>query len=95
MPAVIRRGGCTDEVTFTASIVLSVPGGTATGTVQFSDNGTPLGAPVPVSGTGPTFTAELTTSTLTVGDHTITAAYSGDANVTARTRRPTATRFRS
>ena len=49
-----------------------------TGTVQFTDGGSPLGAPVPV---GPDGAATLTTSTLDAGTHQIAAAYSGDANL--------------
>lgn len=48
---------------------------TATGTVTFSIDGTPQ-APVTISGG----TATLATSTLSVGSHSITAAYSGDTN---------------
>jgi len=57
-------------VTFTATL----PAG-ATGTVTFSDGATVLG-------TGALFnnTATFTTSSLGVGLHSITAAYSGDAN---------------
>jgi hypothetical protein len=51
-------------------------GGTPGGTVTFYDGNTPL-ATVPVDGTG---TATLTTSDLSVGSHSITAAYSGDAD---------------
>lgn len=50
------------------------------GTVQFSDGGTPLGDPVPVDGSG---VATLTTSTLSVGTHPITATYSGTATLAA------------
>ena len=59
------------SVTFTATIT----GASPTGTVQFSDGAAPLGPPVTVSGAA----AALTTSTLSVGTHPITAAYSGDA----------------
>ena len=48
-----------------------------TGTVQFKDNGVNLGAPVSLNASA---IASLTTSTLTLGAHTITADYSGDAN---------------
>jgi len=48
-----------------------------TGTVQFKDNGSNLGAPVALDSLG---VALLTTSSLTAGTHTITAEYSGDAN---------------
>lgn len=49
---------------------------TPTGSVVFRDNGVPL-ATVSLSGTG---LATFSSSSLAVGDHTITATYSGDAN---------------
>jgi uncharacterized repeat protein (TIGR01451 family) len=64
-------------VTFTATVSTVAPGaGTPSGTVQFLDNGTPVGAPVALSGG----VATMNTSALTVGSHTITAVYSGDGN---------------
>ncbi|NTV73028.1 MAG: hypothetical protein HGA66_02340, partial [Holophaga sp.] len=60
------------SVTFTATVS---PAGT--GTVSFFDNGSALGAPVPVTGG----TATLGGSALALGVHAITATYSGDANV--------------
>ncbi len=45
-----------------------------TGSVQFTDGATPLGAAVPVDAAGQ---ATLRTSELSVGTHSITAAYSG------------------
>ncbi|HEY7157479.1 MAG TPA: Ig-like domain repeat protein, partial [Gemmataceae bacterium] len=61
------------EVTFTAMLTWSGPT-TPTGTVTFLDGTTVLGtAPVDASGN-----AEFTTSTLSTGDHVITAVYSGD-----------------
>ena len=60
-------------VTFTATIS---GGSSPTGTVQFMDNGTPLGLPVPVSASQ----AQLATSALAAGTHIISAAYSGDTN---------------
>jgi subtilase family serine protease len=48
----------------------------ATGTVQFYDNGTALGAPVSVANG----TAQFSTSSLALGTHLIFASYSGDAN---------------
>ncbi|MHB8547533.1 MAG: Ig-like domain-containing protein [Nitrosotalea sp.] len=60
-----------NPVTFTATVSPS----TATGTVTFSIDGTPQ-APVTVSSGQATFSS----SSLSVGSHTITAAYSGDAN---------------
>jgi len=60
-----------NSVTFTASITPN----TATGTVTFSIDGTPQ-TPVTVS----SGTATLSTSSLSVGSHSITASYSGDTN---------------
>jgi hypothetical protein len=67
-------------VTFTATVTPSqstVP----TGTVTFSLNGSPLGAPVAVSpnSTGG-YSAAITISTLPSGSDTIVATYSGDTN---------------
>ena len=65
------------SVTFTATVTVNAPGsGTPTGSVQFSDNGVALGAPVPLDGSG---VATFQTSTLAVGDHPIVATYLGDA----------------
>jgi uncharacterized repeat protein (TIGR03803 family) len=63
-------------VTFTATVTAGVSGaGAPTGTVQFQSDGLNLGSPVPlVNGA-----ATTSTSTLTVGGHTIKALYSGDA----------------
>jgi hypothetical protein len=60
------------SVTFTAT----VSGGAPTGTVQFTDGVTQLGASVALSGA----TATLTTTALSAGSHGIAAIYSGDAN---------------
>ncbi len=73
-------------VTFTATVAASfVPtgAGSPSGTVSFFD-GTSGNSPVicsgaAVSGSGTTVTATCTTNTLTVGNHTITAVYSGDS----------------
>jgi len=68
------------SVTFTAT----VSGGTSpTGSVQFFDGATSLGT-VALAGA----TAQLTTSALAVGTHSITAAYSGDADDTPSTSAP-------
>jgi hypothetical protein len=65
------------SVTFSASVSVVAPGGgSPTGAVQFEDNGTALGAPVPLDGAD---RASLTTSGLTVGSHTITATYASDS----------------
>ena len=50
----------------------------STGTVQFSDDGTALGAPVAAAADG---TATLTTSALAVGSHPLTATYSGSTGL--------------
>jgi hypothetical protein len=65
------------NTTLTASISsVSSQGGPAyTGSVQFYDGGTALGSPVTISGN----TATYVTNTLSVGNHSITAVYSGDA----------------
>lgn len=60
-----------DQVTFTATVTPS----TATGTVQFFDGATLLGAATLSAGS-----ASLGTSQLSVGSHSITAVYGGDAN---------------
>jgi hypothetical protein len=72
------------SVVFTATV--SNTSGTPavpTGSVQFMDGASPLGAPQPVSGVGK---ATLTTSTLTVATHPITAIYSNsDGNFISST----------
>jgi len=73
-PAVIG-----ETVTFTATVTPTSGSAVPTGTVTFTDNGTPLGSPT-LDGTGQ---ATFTTSTLTLGDHPIVAAYSGDTNYTS------------
>jgi hypothetical protein len=70
-------------VTFTAT-VQPVPDG---GTVTFTVDGTPLGAPVPVNTTtGQAVSASITT--LSPGAHTVTAAYSGNDNFAPSTAPP-------
>jgi hypothetical protein len=64
--------------TFTATIAAVPPGaGTPTGTVTFKDRGTTLGTGT-LSGGSATFTPS--TTALSVGTHSITAVYPGDAN---------------
>jgi len=75
-----NQSGPNQAVTFTATVTSGA--GTPTGTVQFKDNGTNLGAPVTLNGSG---VAAFTTSSLAAGIHTITADYSGDANFLAST----------
>ena len=71
------------DVTFTAFVAAVSPGsGTPTGTVNFDDNGTPIG-----TGTLSSGVATFTTSTLTASGspYSITAVYSGDPNFTTST----------
>jgi Bacterial Ig-like domain (group 3) len=68
------------SVTFTATV--SCTGFTPTGTVTFTIDGTP-GSPQPLSGSPAQ--ATLSTSSLAVGGHPATAAYSGDSNCAAST----------
>ena len=60
-------------IVLTASIASPAPG--VTGTVQFADNGQPIGSGA-VSGGQATFE----TSSLALGGHALTAVYEGDAN---------------
>ena len=63
-------------VAFTAAVAPGAPG-VPTGTVQFSSDGVNLGPAVPLLSNG---AVTLTTTTLTAGQHTIAAQYSGDAS---------------
>jgi hypothetical protein len=63
------------SVTFTATVT-SRSGGIPTGTVTFKDGSTAIGS-AGVSGN----TASISVSTLTLGTHSITAVYSGDASL--------------
>ena len=75
------RGGPVvgQAITFTATIRTAQPGSaTPTGTVTFYDGTAVLGAVPSLGGV-----ATLTTSALTVGKHSITAVYNGDANTAA------------
>jgi predicted outer membrane repeat protein len=94
-PQVVQKGDTTtvvvsnlnpatagQTITFTATVAAVLPAaGTPGGTVQFKDGGNNLGSPVALSGG----TAQLMTSALTVGNHTITADYSGDGNFNTST----------
>ena len=86
------------SVTFTATVSPVAPAtGTPTGTLQFKDNGSALGAPVTLAAarsategatafeTLANSTAAVTTSALTLGSHTITAEYGGDAPLNGST----------
>jgi hypothetical protein len=73
-------------VTFTA--IVSPAGGatgTPTGTVQFKDGGSAIGPAETLSLTNGVYQAAYTTSSLTLGSHTITAVYSGDGNFSTST----------
>jgi len=63
----------TQSVTFKATV--STGTGTLTGKVIFYDGGVQIGTPVTVS----SGSASYTTTTLSVGSHTITAVYQGDS----------------
>jgi hypothetical protein len=67
----------------TLSVTIASGAGTPTGTVTFLDGSTPLG-----TGTLSGGVVTLTTSSLAVGAHSVTAAYSGDANFLATTSSP-------
>jgi hypothetical protein len=70
------------RVTFTVTVAAVAPGaGTPAGTVTFHDGSTTIGTGVLNSAA----TASLTTSGLTIGAHSITASYSGDASFTSST----------
>jgi len=71
------------SVSFTATVAAVAPGaGTPTGTVQFTIDGVNFGAPVALVGGSAT---SGSTSTLTVGAHSVTGVYSGDANFNTST----------
>ncbi|WP_244942927.1 beta strand repeat-containing protein [Streptomyces inhibens] len=76
-------------VTFTATVAPVSPGaGTVTGTVTFVISGGGGGA---FTATVVGGTASVTTNSLDVGTHTVTATYSGDANFTGSTGTDTQT----
>lgn len=64
-------------ITFTSTTSVQAPGaGSASGSVQFQDNGTNVGSSQTVNGSGQ---ASITRSDLTVGAHAITATYTADS----------------
>jgi N-acetylneuraminic acid mutarotase len=71
------------QVTFTATVTAA--SGVPTGSVQFQDGGVNLGSPMALINNGGMFTAQLQTSSLSVGTHNITAIYGGDGNVSGST----------
>jgi archaellum component FlaF (FlaF/FlaG flagellin family) len=72
------------DVTFTAVVTAAGFQGTPQGTVTFSIDGQDQ-APVSLTLVGGVDEALLITSMLEIGEHTITAAYSGDTNVSPST----------
>jgi len=76
-------GATGDMFTFKVSIVAAHGSDTPTGTVKFFDNSTVL-ATANVSGSS----ATLSTTSLTLGKHSISASYSGDARNVASTSSP-------
>jgi len=74
-PATVGQGRA---VTFSARVSAVAPGaGTAGGTIQFQIDGVNFGAPVTLAGGVATGAA---INSLTLGSHTVTAIYAGDAN---------------
>ncbi len=71
-------------VTFTAVVTAPTSQGTPTGTVTFTIDGQAQ-TPVNLSIVGGADQAQFSTSTLTAGAHTISAAYSGDATFATST----------
>ena len=72
------------NVTFTATLTgVPVRAQTLGGTVQFKADGNNIGTPVTVTGAANSGTAQVSTSSLSIGTHVITAEYSGDANFNA------------
>jgi FtsP/CotA-like multicopper oxidase with cupredoxin domain len=68
-------------VVFTATVTAVAPGtGTPTGTVQFTGDGVDVGAPAVLNASGQ---AAFALDTLTVGAHTVSARYPGDAGFAA------------
>jgi autotransporter-associated beta strand protein len=73
-------------VTFTAVVSAVAPGaGSPTGTVQFFDGTSPLGASQTLQTVGGRQQVQLAVSTFTVGAHPVTAQYLGDSNFTGST----------
>jgi len=68
----VNPSAYSQSVTFTATVAPTAGTTLPTGTVQFSVDGTSVGGPVTLNGSG---TATFTGSTLTVGTHGITAVY--------------------
>ncbi len=80
-----RSPGVGQSVTLTATVTVTAPGGgVPTGSVNFYDGSSLLG-PGTLAVVNGKLQATLTTSFLSVGNHSITAVYSGDANDSAST----------
>ena len=77
------------SVTFTA-VVIPPAGATLapTGTVEFKDGSTVIDAAAMLRLVGGVYEATFTTSSLTLGSHTITAIYSGDTIFSTSTSMP-------
>lgn len=74
-------------VQITATVTLEGSSTQPTGTVQFYDETTPIGAPVTLSTGGE---ASYTSTTFTVGNHSVTAKYSGGSSYPTTTSLPLA-----
>jgi hypothetical protein len=78
------------QITVTAAVTTQSDAAAPTGTMQLLNNGAPVGSAVAVSGTAATSSADATaqavlTLTLTQGNLSITAQYSGDNNYAGST----------
>ena len=69
-----------DSVSFTAEVEPFGVVGVNGGTVQFVVNGANFGAAVPLGSDGTATSAALATGPIGLGEHTVTATYSGDSN---------------
>jgi hypothetical protein len=71
------------------ALVFPMGGGTPTGTVEFRENGTPIGAPSPIVSFSGLQLAVTTITPAAAGARTLTAHYSGDATFTGSVSPPT------
>lgn len=76
-----------DTVIFTATVQGGMGSG-PTGTVTFMDGSSTLGTGALVSGLSSSSTASYSTNALSIGTHSITAQYGGDANFSGSTSAP-------
>jgi choice-of-anchor C domain-containing protein len=74
----LNPSGFGTGVTFTVQVLGTI--NSPTGTIDFTDNGSAICTAVPLGPTGSPLiaTADCTTSSLAIGNHTIAATYSGD-----------------